>query len=98
MRWLNSPRDKSAKRPWPGAFTLLRQGNQTARLKVLRAESLSGSGSEGQGTIERLESGQGFVVKCGQGLLKITQVQPEGKKPMSAWEFWQGARLKLGEK
>ena len=28
----------------------------------------------------------------------IVRVQPEGKKAMPAWDFWQGARLKAGDK
>jgi methionyl-tRNA formyltransferase len=50
------------------------------------------------GTVVSLERGVGFVVKSGHDFLLIHTVQPEGKRPMSAWDYWQGARIKLGEK
>jgi methionyl-tRNA formyltransferase len=50
------------------------------------------------GTVVHLDNGKGFVVKCGTDFLQILHVQPEGKRPMSAWDYWQGARLKIGEK
>lgn len=80
--------------PWPGVHGLA----GAARLKILRAQVVEGSESGVPGTVVRLVSGQGFVIKCGEGYLQILLVQPEGKKAMSAWEYWQGARLKLGEK
>jgi methionyl-tRNA formyltransferase len=84
--------------PWPGAFTFVILGGKKHRLKILQTRP---EGDEKEGTageVIRLESGKGFVVRCGRGSLHILKVQPEGKRPMAAWDFWQGARLKLGEK
>jgi methionyl-tRNA formyltransferase len=50
------------------------------------------------GAVVGLESGRGFIVKCSQEFLQILHVQPEGKRPMSAWDYWQGARMKIGDK
>ncbi len=76
--------------PWPGAYY--------GGLKILKAKLSFDSGKAGPGTVIRLVSGEGPVVKCGSNSLVLLQVQPEGKKAMPAWNWWQGARLKLGEK
>jgi methionyl-tRNA formyltransferase len=88
--------------PWPGAYSFLKSGDKPLRLKVLKAQVVPGtSGADSSseaGSVVRVEKGSGFVVKCGQDFLLIRHVQPEGKRPMSAWDFWQGARLKQGDK
>jgi len=84
--------------PWPGAYVLLHGPGRQHRLKILKAQVVKGGEPGGPGAVVRLEGGEGFVIKCGADSLKVTQVQPEGKKPMSAWDYWQGARLKLGDK
>jgi methionyl-tRNA formyltransferase len=68
-----------------GAWTTL----HGRRLKVLAASPLGGStGSAGSpGTVE------GCIVSCGEGSLRLEQVQPEGKGPRSAEEWLRGARL-----
>lgn len=70
-------------------------------LKILRAEvsgldpkPFSGLAS---GALCQIERGKGFIVKCGDGLLTVLEVQLEGKKPVDAWSFLQGARLKTGD-
>lgn len=84
--------------PWPGAYVMLEHGGRPQRLKILKAQAVSGREPGEPGIVVRLDAGEGFVIKCSQDFLKITLVQPEGKKAMSAWDFWQGAHLKLGEK
>ncbi len=76
--------------PWPGVYS--------GGLKILKAKPVYEQGKEGPGTVMRLVSGEGPVVECGQNSLALLQVQPEGKKPMPAWSWWQGARLKLSDK
>jgi methionyl-tRNA formyltransferase len=76
--------------PWPGAYV---EG-----LKIVKAKVSFDSEKAAPGTVIRLVSGEGPVVKCGSNSLVLLQVQPEGKKAMPAWSWWQGARLKLGEK
>jgi methionyl-tRNA formyltransferase len=86
--------------PWPGAYTFLNSGGKSQRLKILRAQAIPTFPAENPakvGGVVGLESSKGFIVKCGREFLQIHLVQPEGKRPMSAWDFWQGARLKLGE-
>jgi len=76
--------------PWPGTYT--------GRLKILKAHPVLESTGGEPGTVLRVVSGEGPVVKCGENILALLQVQPEGKKAMSAWSWWQGARLKIGDK
>ena len=76
--------------PWPGAWTQL--GPQL--LKIWRAEVVTGSGAPGtvlaaHGTLD---------VASGEGALRLLEVQPEGKRRMTAAEFLSGHRLKEGDR
>jgi methionyl-tRNA formyltransferase len=76
--------------PWPGAFTTFRGKN----LQVTQASSLSRSATPSELIIEddRLFAG------CGNGTLELIEVQPEGKKRISAKDFIHGYHPKPGEK
>ncbi len=76
--------------PWPGVYV--------PGLKILKARALSDSAQGDPGTVVSLVPGEGPVVRCGEGGLLILEVQPEGKKAMGAWSWWQGARLKIADK
>lgn len=70
-------------------------------LKILKAEPVLTANDQTQsppGAIIAFERGQGFIVKCGVGTLKILELKPEGKQTQSCWSFLQGSRLKLGDK
>lgn len=79
--------------PWPGAYTLFRGKN----LKVIAAQPVNDSDSLAAG-----ELGAGsdrLLVGCGAGtVLQLLQVQPEGKKALSAREFINGYRPASGER
>ncbi len=86
--------------PWPGASTHVTIGGKSTRLKILKTVPLAawpGANPGHAGRVVGLAKEEGFVVECGQEFLKILHVQPEGKRPMSAWAFWQGARLQVGD-
>lgn len=79
--------------PWPGAYTSFR-GRQ---LQVHRAQPAwnAVSGSPG----ELFADGKRVLVGCGAGTqLELTEVQPEGKRRMSARDFVNGFRPAPGEK
>lgn len=77
--------------PWPGTYTEL--GGKT--LKVLKAKAGGGRGAPG----EVLEAGAGGLeVACGEGSLVLLEVQPEGKRAMSARELLAGHRLQKGSR
>ena len=77
--------------PWPGAFTTFRGRN----LNVWSAKALPEATPEGQ----LLVDGDRLLVGCGGSTaLGLIEVQPEGKKRISAKNFIHGYRPKSGEK
>lgn len=48
------------------------------------------------GTVVELDD-RGIVVACGRGALRLTVVQPPGKRAMPAGDFLRGYDLELGE-
>jgi methionyl-tRNA formyltransferase len=80
--------------PWPGAFTSFRGKN----MLVTAARPLpTGSAVLDPGTL-RVDCGQ-LLVGCGQlSTLELLEIQPEGKKRMSAKDFINGYRPHDGEK
>jgi methionyl-tRNA formyltransferase len=78
--------------PWPGAFAFL--GGQ--RVKLHRTHVLVPHGHHGEpGAIVRADR-HGVEVACGAGVLVLDELQPEGKRRMSAEQFCAGARLQQG--
>jgi methionyl-tRNA formyltransferase len=73
--------------PFPGAWFELAQGS---RVKVLRTTRANGSGSPG--TILN----DGLTVACGEGALRILELQRAGKQVMTAEEFLRGSPLPAG--
>ncbi|WP_312115178.1 methionyl-tRNA formyltransferase [Brevibacillus reuszeri] len=82
--------------PWPVAFTT----HEGKVWKVWWVERLveAVTGNE-PGTIVAREE-DGLVVACGEGAVKMTELQPEGKKRMSALDFLRGAgaSIEIGTK
>jgi len=73
--------------PFPGAwFELAGAG----RVKVLRTMKGDGSGKPGQVLDDRL------TVACGEGSVRIVELQRAGRQPMSAEEFLRGMPLPRG--
>jgi methionyl-tRNA formyltransferase len=73
---------------------------QENTVKIWQAEVVEQSGAAG--TVLHADK-QGIVIACGQNALRITQLQPQGKKPMSAQDFlngraeWVAAGNKVGQ-
>lgn len=81
--------------PWPSAFTFY-QGRQ---LKIWRAEpaEISCDGPAETGTVLKVDK-ESFLVACGQGAIRILEVQLEGKKRMSTHDFLLGVKVKEGDR
>lgn len=79
--------------PWPGAFTFLPAQPKSLLLKILAAEVVEKSGS--LGTILTADK-NGIVIGCGQGSLRILELQREGGKRLNAEQFLQGCPLAVG--
>ncbi len=73
----------------PGVFCTVRG----RRLRIYRAEAVSGSGTPGTYAVR---SGAPCVA-CGDGLLRLVEVQPEGKKLQRAEDWARGLRVNEGE-
>ncbi|NNE69543.1 MAG: methionyl-tRNA formyltransferase [Rhodothermales bacterium] len=74
--------------PVPCAWT----ESPVGTLKVFRSRLVEGTGDPGQ----VLESDQGLVVACGQGAVALLEVQPPGKRRMSADAFLRGRSFEVG--
>lgn len=82
--------------PWPLAYSEC----QGQRLQIIRSSPPSEPRMPGElaGTFLGV-TGPGMNLVCGEGsVLEILEVQPAGKKRMSAREYANGARLKRGER
>lgn len=78
--------------PWPGAYTQFRGKN----LKVVAAQPAQESLADAPGALAI--RGDRLLVGCSAGtVLELVQVQPEGKKAITAREFISGYRPKEGE-
>jgi methionyl-tRNA formyltransferase len=77
--------------PWPGAFTFF----QSKRLRLSAVETTAGEDRDSPGEIARITD-HGIEVGTGRGRLVITQLQPEGKKKMSAQSFLAGHKMLKG--
>lgn len=76
---------------WPGSFT-------TWRGRLLKITGMRlGEGLGEPGEIVSLSPG-GLTVACGEGAVELITVQPEGKRPMPAADWWRGAGGHLGER
>jgi methionyl-tRNA formyltransferase len=72
--------------PFPGAWFELHGG----RIKVLRSTKGQGSGPPGTALDDRL------TIACGDGAVRLTQLQRAGKQPMSAEDFLRGTAVGAG--
>ena len=78
--------------PWPGAYGFL----QGQRLRLCRVETAPGTPEDRPGTVVRV-SDYGIEVGTADGRLIVTELQPEGKKRMSAGSFLLGHAVPVGE-
>lgn len=84
--------------PWPGLYTRLpadAAGKPGALLKIWEATVENSAGTK-PGEILRAD-GHGIVVACGQDALRITILQKEGGRRLSARDFLAGHPLHQGQ-
>jgi methionyl-tRNA formyltransferase len=72
--------------PWPGAWL----EHEGVRVKALRSTLAQGAGAPGTVLDDKL------TIACGDGAVRLGQVQRAGRAPMSADEFLRGLRLPPG--
>jgi methionyl-tRNA formyltransferase len=76
--------------PFPGAWCEMASEGEQVRVKILRCELLDRLGAPGEVLDEHL------TIACGQGAIRILELQRAGKQPMKADEFLRGTPLKAG--
>ena len=74
--------------PFPGAWCEIAGEGEPARIKVLRCELASGTAAPGAVLDDQL------TIACGEGAIRILELQRAGKAPMRAEEFLRGTPLK----
>jgi len=79
--------------PWPAAFSSL----DGKTVKFYSADVLDNNKGNDAGKIFDA-SGKGFSVACGEGALRILDLQMEGKKRMDVKSFLSGMKLEDGQK
>ncbi|MEK9285339.1 methionyl-tRNA formyltransferase [Bradyrhizobium sp. ISRA442] len=76
--------------PFPGAWAELAGLNENARVKILRCKLAKGAGAPGDVLDDQ------FTIACGEGAIRIIELQREGKARMQAADFLRGVPLKAG--
>ena len=74
--------------PFPGAWSAIGGEGDVARVKILRCELAKGSDAPGDVLDDQL------AIACGEGAIRIIELQRAGKAPMKASEFLRGTPLK----
>lgn len=82
--------------PLPGAVCHFR-GKQIKILRCQPAEMPQGISSPQAGETIATDPRTGIVVAAGTGALRLTDIQPAGKRPMTGAEFVRGYRTRPGE-
>jgi methionyl-tRNA formyltransferase len=81
--------------PHPGAFTYFRG----KILKIFRAEvKIEEFSSDEAGKIIQADQKKGILVQTKKGILRLKELQLEGKRRLLAEEFLRGAKIGIGEK
>ena len=70
--------------PFPGAWCEAAAGGKPERLKLLRSTMADGSGTPGEILDHRL------TIACGEGAIRLVEVQRAGGRPIGAQEFLRG--------
>ena len=76
--------------PWPGAYCVWNEKT----LKICRTRVTEGRGKCGE--VIRADKSGGITVACGEGAVRIEELQLQGKKRMSAKDFLNGNKLEPG--
>ncbi len=80
--------------PWPGAYTYWR--DKLIKIHAGKADLSLNNGAQAGAVIGVTK--EDITVACGKGAFKITELQPENKRRLTAGEFIQGYRIKAGER
>jgi len=74
--------------PWPGTFTTVLEDGKWKRVKIFPPTEAV----DLQLGLGEVRTEDGLIVGCGKGALKVTSLQPEGSKRMSASDYLRGKK------
>ena len=77
--------------PFPGAWCEMAATGKAERVKLLRSSLASGQGQPGEVLDDDL------TIACGEGAIRLIEVQRAGSKAMDAPTFLRGAKLNRGD-
>lgn len=77
--------------PWPSAYTYYKN----KLIKIFSAKAIPLEKEEKPGVILKIDK-EGILVATSQGAILLKEVQMEGKRKISAYQFACGQRLKIG--
>lgn len=80
--------------PWPGTHCRWSQDGRESVLKVWQAEPIEGP-AVSPGQVMKADR-EGLIVTCGEGCLRIRELQKEGGRRLAARDFLAGNRLAPG--
>src|SRR5262245_46011886 len=91
-----------AMQPWPTAYTYLhRSGKEPVRIMIVRTGGMIVAEDDPRwpvpGTLHRREGSNLWVATGAIGAIEILELQPAGKKRMSAEEFLRGHPIRQGD-
>lgn len=87
-----------AMQPWPTAYTfLLRAGQPPVRLILLKSEAVTGNFGP-PGAARPGADLKAVEIATGDGILRVLELQPAGKKRMTATAFLAGRPLREGDR
>ncbi len=78
--------------PFPGAFFEIDLGRGPERVKALRSRRMDTHGAIG-GVLD-----DALAIACGEGAIRLIQVQRAGKGPMNTADFLRGTRVSRGQR
>jgi methionyl-tRNA formyltransferase len=81
--------------PWPHAFSFVQGKRVILRRSAVEAPAAANPARPGE-IVET--GGERLIVSTGDGLLRLLEIQAEGKRPMTARDFLAGHRLSVGER
>ena len=104
LNWTDSAisltRKLNAFDPFPGGLALIEPVNSDdsshEAIKLWAGHPLAGASMHKPGTVLEV-SAQGLDVQCGDGVLRITEVQRPGGKRMAMSQVWQSLTIKEGD-
>ena len=77
--------------PFPTSFTYERG----TRLTIWSASAGEGSGRPGE---VMAAAGDELAIGCGDGILRVSEIQPEGKRRLPVRDYLNGAKIAVGDK